>query len=368
MGKKAIRPRLNFVRTGPAQYANRPGILRTSGEAIALWGDRALISGGQRALASSEKPLITSLEKAGITWRKHLFTGESSLTNIARIKAEAQKLRANVIVGVGGGKSLDAAKQAAADLDLPVVCIPTVAATCAATTAISIIYSDRGVYQRPIVHARNPSLVLVDPEIIMRSPGKYLRAGILDSLAKWFEGRAVWPCVKNPDVQMSAAFQLAGVLYQRHRQFAIEAVRLNAEQRLGEALIQTLDVVILLTGVIQTLAKGTMFTAIAHPLHDGLTLIPESHGVLHGIKVGYSIIVQLCVEKCPKRQFEDVVSFFRQLGLVPSLKALGMPFDRETNLRVAEVAASNPERGQVGYPVNKFVIAAAMEKLEKRFG
>ena len=90
------------------------------------------------------------------------------------------------------------------------------------------------------------------------------------------------------------------MLYEGHRKHAIDAVRLNAEHRVEDALIQTLDLVILLTGVIQTLAKGTLFTAIAHSLHNGLTLMKESHRVLHGLKVGYGIMVQLCVEKCPQ--------------------------------------------------------------------
>ena len=216
------------------------------------------------------------------------------------------------------------------------------------------------------MHARNPSLVLVDPEIITHSPGMYLRAGILDSLAKWYEGRSVWPSVQNPDVPSAAAFQLAEVLYKGHKKHAIEAVRLNAEHRVEDSLIQTLDLVIHLTGMIQTLAKGTLFTAIAHPLHNGLTLMKESHRVLHGLKVGYGIMVQLCVEKCPKKEFEEVLSFFRQLGLEPSLKGLNLPFDRELILRVAEKAANDPGFGPLNYPVNKFVIASAMERLEKR--
>ena len=367
MAKKALRPRFIYVRTGPAQYLNRAGILRNAGDCIAPWGNRALISGGKNALAASEERLIKSLERSGIIWRKHLFTGESSPSNVAKIKAEAQKLKANVIVGVGGGKSLDAAKQAAADLSLPAVCIPTIAATCAATTALSMNYNDRGVFQRAVLHPRNPSLVLVDPEIITNSPGIYLRAGILDSLAKWYEGRAVWPGVQNPDVQTASAFQLAKVLYEGHRKHSIEAVHLNAEHRVDHALLQTLDLVILLTGMIQTLAKGTLFTAIAHSLHNGLTLMKDSHRVLHGLKVGYGIIVQLCVEKCHKKEFEDVLSFFRQLGLEPSLKGLNLPFDREVVLRVADMAATNPEMGPINYAVDKFVIASAMEKLEKRF-
>jgi glycerol dehydrogenase len=367
MEKKAKHPHLSFVRTGPAQYLNRPGILRQAGGCIVAWGNRALISGGKNALAAAEAPLIKSLEKGGITWCKHLFTGESSPAHIAKIKARARDFKANVIIGVGGGKSLDAAKQAAAELGLPAVCIPTIAATCAATTALSIIYNDRGVFQRAQPHPRNPSLVLVDPEIITKSPGIYLRAGILDSLAKWYEGRSVWPCIQNPDVQTAAAIQLAEVLYQGHRKYALEAVRLNAERRVENALIQTIDLVVFLTGVVQTLAKGTLFTAIAHSLQNGLTLMKESHSVLHGLKVGYGIIVQLLVEKWPQREFEDALSFFRQLGLVPSLRGLNLPFESELVRRIAEMAATNPEMGPLNYPVNKFVIAAAMEELENRF-
>ncbi len=366
MAKISKQPPLTFVRTGPSQYVNRTGILRQAGDCIALWGNRALICGGKNALLAAEEPLIKSLEKTGIAWRKHLFTGEASPANVAKIKGKAQELKANVIIGAGGGKSLDAAKQAAAELGLPVVCIPTIAATCAATTALSVIYSDRGVFQKNCLHPRNPSLVLVDPEIIAHSPGIYLRAGILDSLAKWYEGRSIWPYVQNPDVQTAAAIQLAEVLYKGHRKHAIDAVRLNAECRVEDALIQTIDIVIFLTGVIQTLAKGTLFTAIAHCLHHGMTLMKESHRVLHGLKVGYGIIVQLCVEKCPQKEFDDVLSFFRQLGLEPSFKGLNLPFDREVVLRIADKAATRLKMGLLNYPVNKFVIASAMEKLEER--
>ena len=129
MTKKALLPGPGLVRVGPAQYVNRSGILRQAGEFIAMWGNRAVISGGHRAMAAAEKPLVKSLDRSGLRWRTQLFTGESSRKNIARIKTEAQKFKANVIIGVGGGKSLDAAKQAAVDLGVPIVCIPTIAAT-----------------------------------------------------------------------------------------------------------------------------------------------------------------------------------------------------------------------------------------------
>ena len=312
MAKKALQPRLSFMRTGPAQYVNRAGILRKAGDCIAPWGNRALISGGNNALAAAADQLTKSRTRPA-------SSGASTCSPAKPVPPMSLNQ------GRGGETSEPMSSLASAagnlwtlpsrllpELSLPVVCIPTIAATCAATTALSVIYNDRGEFVRASIHARNPSLVLVDPEIITRSPGIYLRAGILDSLAKWYEGRSVWPCVQNPDVQTSAAIQLAEVLYKGHRKHASEAVRLNAEHRVDNALIQTLDLVILLTGMIQTLAKGTLFTAIAHSLHNGMTLMKESHGVLHGLKVGYGIIVQFSVEKCPKKEFTKM--FFPSSG------------------------------------------------------
>ena len=357
-----------FLHTGPAQYVNRVGILDQAASCIAPWGDRALISGGKHALAAVEERLKLSLQKGGISWRKHLFTGECCSSNISKIKRKAKDLKANVVIGIGGGKSLDAAKAAAVELGIPVVCIPTIAATCAATTAQSVIYNGRGIFQEALILPRNPSLVLIDPGIIADAPEIYLKSGVLDSIAKWYEGRSIWPGIRNPDVQTSAAIALAKVLYKGLRRYAMEAVRLTIQHKVEDSLIQTLDRILLLTGLIQSLAKGTLFTAIAHPVHNGLTMLEGSRRILHGLKVGYGIIVQLCMEKCPDGEFEDVLSFFRGLGLEPSLKGLKLPSNRDAVRRVAEKAASDPGIGPLPYPVNKEAIASAMEYLEKKLG
>ena len=368
MNNSNQHPRLAYVHCGPAQYAHRDGVVDEAGDCIAPWGDRALISGGKKALAAAEERLTQSLDRRGIIWRKHLFTGECCPENIFEIKRQTEDLRGNVLVGMGGGKSLDAAKAAAAELGIPVVCIPTIAATCAATTALSVIYDRRGVFQKSLVLPRSPSLVLVDSGIIANAPVMYLRSGILDSIAKWYEGRSIWMGIPNPDVQSSSAICLAEVLYEGLRRYAIDAARLTLQHRVEEPLTQTLDLILFLTGLIQSLAKGTLFTAIAHCVNNGMTLLEETHHILHGVKVGYGIIVQLSVEKCPKREFDEVVSFFRRLGLEPSLRALNLPHNRDIIMRIAEKAANDPDMGPVPYPVGKEVIASAMEELEGKFG
>ncbi len=49
-----------------------------------------------------------------------------------------------VVIGVGGGALLDSAESARPPPGVPLVAIPTIAATCAAWTPLSVWYSDAG--------------------------------------------------------------------------------------------------------------------------------------------------------------------------------------------------------------------------------
>ncbi|WP_313640596.1 iron-containing alcohol dehydrogenase [Paenibacillus sp.] len=49
-----------------------------------------------------------------------------------------------VILGIGGGKTLDTAKAVSYMADLPVVIVPTVASTDVPCSALSVLYTDEG--------------------------------------------------------------------------------------------------------------------------------------------------------------------------------------------------------------------------------
>src|SRR5262249_60164359 len=98
------------------------------------------------------------------------FGGECSLAEIERVKKAAQRQEAQVILGAGGGKVLDTARAVAADLDLPVVNCPTVASSDAPCSALSVIYTDEGVFQEYRFYRKNPDLVLVDTTVVPQGP------------------------------------------------------------------------------------------------------------------------------------------------------------------------------------------------------
>ena len=84
---------------------------------------------------------------------------------------------------------LDTARAAAADLGLPVVNCPTIASSDAPCSALSVIYTDEGVFQEYRFYRKNPDLVLVDTEVIAQAPPRLLSAGMGDALATWFEAQ-----------------------------------------------------------------------------------------------------------------------------------------------------------------------------------
>lgn len=365
MTETNIDPLNDYIQTAPVQYINRRDALQESGKFIKPWGNKCLISSGEKAWRAGGEKLTNSLADHGLEWELETFKGECCEKNIESIKSEARNFGADLIIGVGGGKSLDTAKVAAERLNLPMVCVPTVAATCAAVTALSVLYSSSGEFLQNIYLEENPNLVIVPPKIIAEAPVKYIRAGILDSLSKWFEGRVVFSGLEEPTVFASSALNLSKMLNQNMQDKAEDAVNLVQENKLEGTLTDVIDLNIFLTGIIQSLGQIACRGAAAHAVHDGLTRLKESHEILHGIKVGYGIIVQLFLEERNAKEIMDTVSFFKNLDMTPSLAGLGLPREDRDLRKVAQKAVEDPLMDNMPFEVSSDMVREAMERVEE---
>jgi glycerol dehydrogenase len=118
---------------------------------------------------------------------------------------------------------MDTVKAVSYRVNKPLVAIPTIAATCAAATPISILYSDEGEFFEISRESKAPDLVLVDSTIIIRAPVRYSIAGIGDTLAKWFETNC---SIKKavPNVRNQTAIAIASQLYHTLLQMGKKAV------------------------------------------------------------------------------------------------------------------------------------------------
>ena len=92
-----------------------------------------------------------------------------------------------MIFGMGGGKALDTAKDVGYEVGLPVFTFPTIASTCAATTALSVVYKENGDFDSFYFYDRPAQHCFSDLTIIASAPDQYLQAGMGDTIGKYFE-------------------------------------------------------------------------------------------------------------------------------------------------------------------------------------
>jgi glycerol dehydrogenase len=251
------------------------------------------------------------------------FGGECCDEEIGRLCRLARAAGPEVIIGMGGGKTLDTAKAVAAELKLPVIIIPTVASSDAPCSALAVIYTADGHFKRVVVFPFNPDVVLVDTRIIAESPVRFLVAGMGDALSTWFEAES---CRKKYAPNTSGylgsmtAYALAHLCYQTLLEYGALAKRACESHLVTPAVEHIVEANILLSGI--GFESGGVATA--HALFDGFTLIKEAHAYLHGELVAFGTLVSLFLTDKPKDIIDQVYSFCESVGLPTTLGEIGL--------------------------------------------
>ncbi|MEM6835775.1 MAG: iron-containing alcohol dehydrogenase family protein [Cyanobacteria bacterium P01_C01_bin.120] len=324
----------------PAQVQRGAGILPESGRAIAALGRRPLIIGGAQALTQASSLLNPAL--ANTTAGTAAPIADCSEGILARLHRDRERHQADVIIGVGGGKVMDAAKLVAYQAGLPVVTIPSSAATCAAWTALSNVYSDSGAFLYDVALDRCPDLLILDYDLVATAPQRTLIAGIGDALAKWYEGSV--SSGNSAQTLVIAAVQQARVL----RDLLLQKTPAALAEPGGEAWREVVDACVLLAGVMGGLGGAQCRTVAAHAVHNGLTHLTASHGVLHGEKVAYGILVQLRLEEMAQQSSlayaarQQLIQFYDATGLPKTLADMGLGDMPISELQRAATIACQP--------------------------
>ena len=293
------------------------------------------------------------------------YSGECSETEIARQSELARLHRADFILGIGGGKVLDVAKAVANEINKDVALIPTLASTCAATTPLSVIYSDEGEFITYTIFPRSTYLVLIEPEILLDSPIAYLKAGIGDTLAKWYEARALIEKLPSTTIPVRLAYEVARSCREVLVEDGEKAVADLQRGHLSEAFIRVIETNLLSGGMVGGLGDRYGRIAGAHSIHNGLTHIPEAHSFLHGEKVAYGILVQLILEG----EWEEVrglFTFYKEIGLPLSLESIGIDPAKveEVGAVIADFATKEGESIHFPSPVTRNDVVEAILGLE----
>ncbi|HKS35426.1 MAG TPA: iron-containing alcohol dehydrogenase family protein [Enterobacteriaceae bacterium] len=306
----------------PETYHHQAGLRHEAGKIIAGLGQTVLLIASPQAWARTGPALETSLRQHGVRWQVDIMDGECSEATIARLTQRAVELDASLVLGVGGGRVLDTAKAVANGLpQTESVTFPTIAATCAAWSPLSIIYDDAGRYQRRLLLDKLPKAVLVDSEIIAASDVRYLKAGIVDALAKWYEF-APYQRLEPVSLALNLKVQTARQALETFRQHGAQALHDNQQGVVSEALTQVIDAAIAMAGMANSIREDKPTPGVAHAIHNRLTWEPALHGWLHGEKVGYCLLVQSLLERGDAGPDPELLAFLRQYDMPLTLAPL----------------------------------------------
>ena len=306
---------MKSVLIAPHKYIQGRGALGELGAYLKLLGRRPLVLWDAAVRNVVGATVETSLGAAGLEMVAVEFAGEATLEERARVGGIARERGADISVGIGGGKILDVAKAVAVDAGLRMVTCPTIASNDSPTSAASVWYNTDGDFLRFDCWPFNPDIVLVDTEVIARAPVRAFVAGMGDALSTWVETEAA---LKTRAMNLAggrptlAAVALARLCFDTLMECGVEARR-NVEQKLvTPAVEKVVEANVLLSGL--GFESGGLATA--HMIGNLLSNVPECKRLMHGEKVAFGIVAQLCLDdEMPTAQKHAIVDFEIAVGL-----------------------------------------------------
>lgn len=259
--------------------------------------------------------------------RYEVFGGLSSNGEIEKMKKIVEEDDVDTVVGVGGGSAVDTAKATAYYTGKHVVILPTVAATDAPCTGLSVIYNDDGSFNKYLFYPTNPDAVMVDTQVIANAPVRFLVAGMGDALGTYFEGRASIRTESNSLEGTGitrVGMAIAKECYRTLRNYGAQAIKACENNVVTPALEAIVEANVYMSGV----GADNVNCAAAHSFYDGLTAL-GGHSVPHGNCVAFGTLVQLVLEGATTEEFQDVQNFCLEVGLPTTLSELGIQTDDE---------------------------------------
>lgn len=325
----------------PGRYVQGADALHSLGEEAERLGQCPLVLADPYVTANLKSQIIDPLNHLNPILEK--FSGECSQAEIDRLLEIATATGVDVIIGIGGGKTMDTAKAVAHALGRPVMIVPTIASTDAPCSALSVIYTEQGQFERYQLLPNNPDTVLVDTELIAKAPVRFLVAGMGDALATWFEAES---CRIRRAANMTGrlgtmtAYALAELCYETLMDYGRIAVTACEQQVVTPALEHVVEANTLLSGL--GFESGGL--AACHAIHNGLTTIEHTHRFWHGEKVAIGVLAGLFLTDQDSARIDEVYDFCLDVGLPVTLTDIGLkPVTDEALNKIARAACAPEE-------------------------
>ncbi len=288
---------------------------------INIWGElkksiekynKILIVTGEKSFAAVKENLLKALSDKYFEIKK--YQGECTYEHADEIYKSSLENDFDLVLGVGGGKAIDTAKIAAWKMKKDIFIVPTIASTCAGTSALSVVYNSDSTFKEFCFYDAPPKKIFIDLETIKNSPSKYIWAGMGDTLAKFYEVRIKheYMIYKNLPVNFPSAMGVK--LSSLCRDLILEnGEKAFYEKNITEEFKKIVLAILVNTGMVSNLVDEFLNGAVAHSVFYGLTVIPrieKEH--LHGEVVAFGILVQLIMEG-KQKEYKELIPFYKKM-------------------------------------------------------
>lgn len=305
----------------PARYVQGRGVIHQCGEHLSKLGKKAFLVSDDIVWGIVGKDVEASLQ-GKLEYAYEEFNGESSDSEIKRLAKNASQADCDVVVGLGGGKTLDTVKAVADEMKVPVAIVPTAASTDAPCSALSVIYSDDGTFERYRMYDKHPDLVLIDTWVCAQAPARLFASGIADGLATYIEAKAAHKLNATTFIGGSATIAAMAIAKAcedtllSHGYGAYVAVQNKIVTPGVEAVVEA-----------NTLLSGLGFEAAglagAHSIHNGFTAIHgDVHKLTHGEKVAYGTLGHMMLNEEPDEVLAKYIRFYRSIKMPTTLEEM----------------------------------------------
>ena len=296
----------------------------------------SLVSGNNvKKIVQNKIESSLSASKIQMVW--HLAETNDK-KSIKKIEQNVGKSKSELIVGVGGGRSVDIAKIIGFNLDLPFVSIPTSASH---DGIASPFVSIKGNKPHSLV-ATAPLGVFVDVDIIKKAPKKLLASGCGDLIAKITAVRD-WQLGRDKTGEYygrysaDLALMSAKILMENSSRFSKKGLDVR---EVVEALISA--------GVASCIAGSSRPCSGAEHLFSHAVDKLEPGIGLHGEKCGIGAIM---IAKLQGQDWRKIVKTLKSVGAPTTAKEIGLK--SEVLAKALTIAQSlRPERYTILKEVN----------------
>ncbi|MCR5234591.1 MAG: iron-containing alcohol dehydrogenase family protein [Lachnospiraceae bacterium] len=258
--------------------------------------------------------VLTSLNSAGIDVLQYMELDSVEMDEVTRLAINLPD-KVQTVIGLGGGKVIDAAKYTCFLKNLPFISVPTSSSTdgFASATASLIVGGRRSSMPAKIAYG-----IAIDTDVIKTAPESFLFSGIGDMLSKItanFDWRYEERCgvSKVNDFAMMIA-----------KKSVNSFVRTPYESVKDDLFLRELMDSLAMSGIANEIAGSSAPTSgsehlISHAL-DKMLERPQ----LHGIQVGIATYIMSIVQE---HRYERVRKVLSDTGFFDYVKTLGLDAD-----------------------------------------